>query len=602
MRTHAIVVLAALSSLMSLTGCQSESEKKPVEPPPRYVVQPPRVVPDWLKGSIFEQVDLSAVEPFRVSNYGLVLLKQPTGDARNVPYPVREFMIREMQKRGFGNQNYTGVAAMQPETILQSPYAAIVRVDAFIPPGAAKGSRIDVQVSALDNSDTTSLAGGTLYTTDLYPGGANQNAPGKGIDLFGTARGFVFVNPAYALDGGVEDPIKRRSLTNGVVMAGGFTTKPRPIVLNIRSAEKRLSRMTEKRIQQLFNDQAAAVAQDEGRVAINMPAKYRGNWEHFCGVVLHTYWIDNDGFAASKAIELAGEAQKDGALLLDISYTWEALGRPALSAIQPLYTHSKPEIAFAAARAGAFIGDGAAELALASMAADASNTFRSNAVKTLVALPNSPAVNAHLRSLAQNAETTVRIEAYLGLARNADPAIQSWQIGNDPDLKNNNNKFKLDILQNDGPPLVFATRTGQPRIAFIGDGTRLPTPTFFSAMSNALTISGVEQRNDMLSIYYRGPGSGDPIQQLTWPDAADLVSRLGGGPANLEPDGQKRFDFTYGEVVAILSRLNEQQLLLAKSTTDAPSTFVLQDPPSLARDLESAPVIPEGPRPISDAR
>ena len=595
MRTHRLahspLLLACVGVAIVSSGCGGDSkEKAKPQLTSRYTAQPRRVVPEWLKGTILQEVDLAATAPYHVSNFGLVVMKRPTGDAtKGVPNTVREYMLREMTKRGFGSQNEPGFETTTPDSVLRDPHVAIVRVDSFIPAGAVKGSRMDVQVTALEDSDTTSLAGGMLYTTDLFRDGANPMNPG-GIDVLGSARGYVFVNPAYALEGVGDDASKRRSLTSGTVLAGGRVTKNRPFGLQIRAAERRVARETEQRIDQLCADSNAAKAEDEGMVFVNVPPRYRGDWEHFAGVVLHTYYSDDAGFAAAKARQLVEEVAKPDAILLDISYAWEALGRPSLSAIQPLYTDSRPDVAFAAARAGAWIGDASAEEALAGMARDPSNSLRVTAVKTLCALEPTPAVNALLHDLVSRQDTLVRIEAYRGLARNLDPSITSRDIGD---------KFKLDIVLSDGPPLIYATQSGTPRIAFLGNTARLASATFFTAMNNEFSITPVESRNNLLSIFYRGPSVKDPVKQLTTPDLAEIVARLGG----LGPEGEAKLDFSYGEIVAILSKMADQNMLLSSRSGDgSKANFILQERSDVSRDIDSAPVIPEGPRPISDAR
>jgi hypothetical protein len=185
MRTHHLARLAltlALAGAAASVGCGDKNKKQDVKPElaPRYAAlerRKPPEIPEWLVGSIMQEVDLAGVQPSRVSNYGLVVLKRPTGDATKVPNPVREYMLREMTKRGSAARTSRGFEYASPETVLRDPRVAIVRVDAFIPPGATRGQRIDVQVSALEDSDTTSLAGGTLFTTDLYRNGANPSSP-----------------------------------------------------------------------------------------------------------------------------------------------------------------------------------------------------------------------------------------------------------------------------------------------------------------------------------------------------------------------------------------------------------------------------------------
>lgn len=587
MRKSALALAAVGAIAMTLTGCGGKKTAAKNELPPKYAAMPPREVPDWLKGSIYEQVDISTMEGYRVSNFGLVALKHPTGDAQNAPNLVREYMLNEMQRRGFGSKNVPGFERITPEMALRDPHYAIVRVDAFIPPGAYAGQRIDVQVSALDDTNTTSLATGILFTTDLMPNGANPRNPGSAIDKFGNARGYVFVNPAYALESKPNDPQLRRSLTTGVILNGGRVNQARPIGLRIRAAERRMARMVEYRIDQLTASGDTAAAQDEGLVYVSVPQKYRGDWEHFAGVMLHTYFSTDAGFAVLKARQLAAEAIKPDAPLLDISYSMESLGQPALPEILPLLTHERPEVAFAAARAAAFIGDNSAEAALANMARDAKNPFRVNAVATLGALETSPSVVTELRDLLSAEDTQVRIEAYRALARSEDASIYTKTIGD---------KFFLDIVPSKGPPLVFATRTGLPRIAFIGPPAHVKDDSFFTAMDNALSISRSNDKPKLMAIYYRGSGSEDAIQQLTTADLAEMVARFGGEGA----PGQPRFNFTYGEIIALLGKMSDAGILEAAGSERA--SFVLQDAPGgWNRDVDTAPIIPdEGPRPISN--
>src|SRR5690606_8494153 len=129
-----------------------------------------------------------------------------------------------------------------------------------------------------------------------------------------------------------------------------------------------VAKRTEYRIDQLLGNADAANTEDEGKVYVTVPASYRGDWEHYAGVILHTFYNADSSFAVMKAREIAIEAEKPDAPLLDVSYTWEALGKPALSTIEPFLTHPKNDVAYAAARAAAFIGSSSAESALLSMA------------------------------------------------------------------------------------------------------------------------------------------------------------------------------------------------------------------------------------------
>ena len=582
------LALSLAAALVALPGCGPTKQPTKIAPAPKYVVIPPRSdIPDWLKGSIMEQVDLGATEPFRVSNFGLVVLKKPTGDASNIPNNVREYMIREMTKRRFGSKNQPGFENLSPESVLRDPRVAVVRVDCFIPPGATKDQRVDAYVSALPDSNTTSLAGGALYTTDLVKNGANTVNPGSGIDILANARGYVFVNPTYVLDAKPEDLAERRSLTSGMILNGGRVNQERPIGLRVRAAESRLSRMTEKRLDQLFGSDEIASAKDEAQVFVNMPAKYRGDWEHFAGIVLHTFYEADSVFVVAKAKQLAIEAVKPDSekVMLDISYAIESLGKAAIPQVESLLSNPRPEVSFAVARAVAWLGDGAAEAALVAIARDLKNPFRVRAVETLAALPMTPAINMTLHDLVSAPDALVRIEAYKGLIRNdATSSVYSKTIGE---------KFILDIVESDGPPLIYATRTGNARIAFIGSPSKLLMPTFFTAMNDEFSISDDVENKNLLSIFYRGD-PGNPVRQLTTPDLAEIVARLGGEGI----PGAPRLDFSYGEIVALLGKLADDKKLVSANDRTQVASFVLQTAPGADRAIDAAPVIPDGPRPV----
>ena len=238
----------------------------------------------------------------------LVVNLDSTGDS-HAPNLVRQYILDMMIKHKVGS-SLTGVKTPAAETMLRDPRVAIVQVDGYLPPGVRKGQPFDVQVSAIPESNTTSLAGGDLLETELRIMGANPNDPAGAVNVFGRSSGNVFVNPAYALDPKAsEDPAARRSLRFGVVMNGARSLEDRSLGLRLRSPSLRLSRYIEDRIDSRFQElkpDIIAAAQDEGIVSIYVPYAYAGDWERFAGVVTHLYLDGSPEFSAHKAKELAG--------------------------------------------------------------------------------------------------------------------------------------------------------------------------------------------------------------------------------------------------------------------------------------------------------
>src|SRR5690606_36188719 len=190
-RTIGKCAAAAVIGLAVPAGCGDKkrtNDRGRATLPTQYEQLPPAEVPDFMKGTIYEQALLMDTEPAIASGFGLVVNLRGTGDS-TAPSAVREYMINQMLKRGL----------KRPEALLISERVAIVRADGIVPPGIRVGEHFDVQVSALPQSHTASLAGGRLYQTDLAINGANELSPGNPVEVMARTQGEVFVNPAYAL-------------------------------------------------------------------------------------------------------------------------------------------------------------------------------------------------------------------------------------------------------------------------------------------------------------------------------------------------------------------------------------------------------------------
>jgi hypothetical protein len=221
------------------------------------------------------------------------------------------------------------------------------------------------------------------------------------------------------------------------------------------------------------------------------------------------------------------------------------------------------------------------------MARTSAHPFQINAVQTLGKMPSSPVINQMLRTLLDTDHTLVRLEAYQALANNGDSSIISRPLGQ---------KFMLDIVPSQGPPIIYATSTGVPRIAVIGNRPALNLPVMFAAMDNRFTISSSDQQQpqqqqqrSLVTIYYRGSELPRPVTVLSSSDAIELIARLSGEGA----PGEEKLRFNYCDVVALLQSICDQKWIRgsARGGVRAPAQFVLQESPSLQQTIEDAPPI-----------
>ena len=607
----ALVICVAVGAAIVVAGCSSKPKVDPRKSiPSRYTALPAKKVPDVFKDTIYEKCDLINTEPFLVSGYGFVSNLNGTGDT-NAPNAVREYMVKEMIKHKW-DSSLISTRTPTPEEALRDPRNAIVQVDGYLPPGVRKGQKFDIQVSAIEGNNTTSLAQGDLFQTELRILGANPLDPGGSVNVFARAEGPVFVNPAYALKTDLEsDPAARRSLRMGLIMNGARSLEDRPLGLRLRQPSMRMSRYVEQRIDQRLQEirpDVIGAAQDEGIVHIYVPPGLNGDWEHFAGLVNFLYLNNTPEFAAVKARQLADEAVKPNAPLLEISYAWEGLGKAALPVIHErgLMSHANGDVAFAAARAAAYLSDAGAPQALINIARTPGHKFQVNAVQVLGTLPASPSIKEMLRPLLDSKETLVRLEAYKVLARNGDYGVFAMPIAGGPEKGG----FTLDVVRSEGPPIIYATQRGEPRVAVIGNRIGINMPITFAAMDGRLSISS-NPDNRTATIFFRPrvPAGGvsrkqagllDPIVVATNPDCAEIIARLGGEGFTGAPQG-RALDFNYGETLSILSTMTQNRHITAYAGGErVPASFILQELPRVQDQILDAPPIPDQGRPQKD--
>ena len=607
-RRVACAIGACLTAALLAPGCETTKPKANTAVKITYPTLAPKSdVPEFVKGSVWELTERTNDEPYATASYGLVARLRGTGDS-TVSLPVRQWMIKQMTRHQYGSRLLDEYKNIGAETILTDPHYAIVRVDGMIPPGARAGDFFDVNVSALPGNKTSSLSGGLLFESDLYR--IRGSSPDlEGVEIFAKSRGPIVVNPAYALnDPGTETSGQAKaSLRSGVIIGGGRAMRDRPIVLRLRSPARPMARAIENRINQRFQKYAdkartnvvpvnfqVAAALDEGVVEVYVPKKYPGDWRHFIGVCEQLYVNTAPGFAVGKARQLAEEAVKPEAPLEEISHALEGIGEPALQYTLPLMAHAKPDVAFAMARASAYIPDnsGAAQAVLLRIAASDDNPFQLAAIETLGELPYSPERNQKLRPLLDSKNTLARTAVFKVLVRNnEDPTVYTRWVKDPRDNRKDDErheKFALDVVPAGGEPLVHATRSGIPRISLIGPKPQLQLPIVFTTMGGRLMISSPNVGRTV-TLFYRDDARKEPLKMVSRPDLAEVIARLGGEGAPTE----EKFDFTYGEIVAVVQELSQQKLITASRgdgrLTLAP--FVLEQPGDTQDVIDTAPVI-----------
>jgi len=201
--------------------------------------------------------------------------------------------------------------------------------------------------------------------------------------------------------------------------------------------------------------------------------------------------------------------------------------------------------------------------------------FQLAAVRTLGELPRSPVVDRSLEPLLASDQALVRIEAYKILATHGNRRIVTHDLPNG---------YKLDIVDSAGPPLIFAARTGQPRVAVFGPTVSLAPPVVFAAMDDRFTISS-DDLGEYVTLYYRDPRRLDPVHLRSGLSMVELISRLGG----VGPEGEVKVDMSYAEAVAIIDGLSSAHVVMGTNAGQlAAAPFVLDQPEELTDAMVTA--------------
>jgi len=539
--------------------------------------------------------DLEGLLPIPVRGYGLVIGLAGTG-SRECPAQILK-IIRD----GFSGRTKSDGSVLydnvDTRVLINELTTAVVVVDGRIPPAAAAGDRIDLYISALPNTQTTSLAGGELLVCELSVQRVSASGTPIRRDPMAVAAdpepAPVFVNPFTSADS-AKRPISLRSAR---IIGGGRVLRTRPLSLVLRAQGgsyplvTQIARRLNFRFPSSPGEPPTAQAQNANIVKLMIPREYRNRKWHFLMLVLQTYLSADPAYIATRSRQLISELSNPRSQADRIAAALESIGNSTLPDLRRAYESSDPRVIFHAARTAAMLDDIYALPLLGRIAADDSSPYQLLAASALADLPHPYRANQLLRTLLDSRNALVRIRAYKGLAGKADPSVRQVRFDRPAE-------FALDLALSKGRPLIYVQTAKEPRIAIIGQPTRCRVPVFYLSDDRLLTISSTRpptqnstadaKPTEQLSLLRRTPtGDIGGILQSP-PDLVSLIKALG---SDVEPDyGGVRhgLGMDYSQVVAALYGLWRNK--------DIPAGFVLQQSPA-ARALVERPMAAAAQRP-----
>ncbi|MBM86347.1 MAG: flagellar biosynthesis protein FlgA [Rhodospirillaceae bacterium] len=206
-------------------------------------------------------VDFEGIRENMLIGYGLVVGLNGTGDTLTTSIFTRESLVGMLERLGVNAR----------DDALRTDNVAAVMVTATLPPFSKQGTRIDVSISAVGDSE--SLLGGTLLVTPLV---------GADGEVYAVAQGPIAVGGFEA--GGDAETVTRGVPTNGRIASGAIIEREIAYDMQrmdtVRISLRNPDFTTARRIAQAINALVGgpiAQPRDPGTVNMLVPDSYRGN-------------------------------------------------------------------------------------------------------------------------------------------------------------------------------------------------------------------------------------------------------------------------------------------------------------------------------------
>ena len=518
------------------------------------------------RDTIAEQGWVEGLRKMKVRGYGVVAGLGTSG-SKECPRRIRSQLIQDMYKR----KEFAGTgikpALITPEQFLADLDTAVVIIEGEIPAAVTARQSFDVTVTALPGTQTTSLEGGTLYTSNLYiyrETSATTSVKGKAL---ATAHGPVFINP-FAGD---EKSATKRNPRQGTVIGGGTATESRKLRLVLTQPSYQKARRITLAVNERFGGASKiAEATSPSYINLRVPEAFTEDPFHFLAILRHLYLPDYQGFKDKRTRDLAQEITVKTAPGANIALAWEGIGRQTLPIIQKLYTHELPHVRFYSAIAGFRMGDDVAVEVLEQFATNPTSPFRQTAIEEFGRNRKSFRAAVVLRKLLNDRDPRIRVQTYEALLARNDRIIETKNIAD--------GKISLDIVPSKADNIIYVRRTKSPRIVLIGSAFNAIPPVFYQSPNSMITVNAPEKAEN-LTLIRRTPFADQVSPPIyTSFDIAELIDMLGDDPLVNSKNEVHGLAVDYSTITHALYKLCSTNSINAKFMLQRPSVIDLFGP------------------------
>ena len=517
--------------LLVVVGCHSSS----TSPEGEAFAEFPSVEPvrageqEMLFGTVGQVQQGQAV---RLEGYGLVGGLPNTGSTvcpANIMSFLRRVAQAEMPDR-----------PLDIEALVRSRSTSVVYLQATLPAMTLKNDPLDVKVSLLPGSDATSLRGGWLYNTYLWPAGTTDQSIRKVAD----AHGAVYVD---RLDG-QADP------RAGAVIGGATVLYDMTVGIQLNEADFRTSAAARNVLNMRFG-QGTAEAKDERFISLKIPTVYQRQRERFFAVVKQLPLNLNPDYLWSRGeflLERLNSVPQDRPAL---EVALEAMGTAGLARLEPLLKSEDLALRLISARCLANMGSTAGLTQLQQLAANVELPVevRVAAVKALGLAGDPVLVQQALQPLWQDASLDVALTAYEQAVELGGQTLDRVMAGQ---------YIKIDSLNGGPNTAIVAHRRKSPRLVLVGGPLGCQEGRTVTWPDQAVTLD-TQVEPGWIHLSKRGPGMVN-LGTVRCPNNLKIVIQVLCAQSHNTLDQAGGLGLTYADLLGFLKFLCDQGVVQAE--------------------------------------
>lgn len=518
---NVFVVLLMGVVLFSISYCEGAKKKKK---------DAEANEPTKLDRTVGDLAEVASQASIPVQGIGIVVGLNGTGSSE-CPPEIRDY-LRKYILTQVGRKD-----VVNPDTMIDSLDTAVVSVEGQISPAASKYQSFDLNVKALTGTQTTSLAGGRLFTTEL-------KLIAKVADSLESSRNLAYAAGPIYIDGLGDG---KKNLTSGRVIGGGKVIDDYPVSLSLIKPDFRAAAYIRNRINQRFGKDAAN-ALSESTINVSIPEQYRDKKERFIMLLKSLYIASaapNEATQINRLIEELKTAKDKTKYQISI----EAIGRPATDKLAALLEVNDPDVKFAAATTLVACGDQRGLILLREAAQNPASKNRLAAIKTVGDYGFKKDVVALMGRLISDDNFDVRYTAYTYLEKFSDPSVIRTVVAED---------FFIDHVITGGPKTIYASRKQKMGITLFGAPIDCEKGIYIESDDGGIIINS-EPTDDRISILRKHPVTGGLMGPLKCsPRMSDIIKLLCDPPAPKDEKRRPGLGVPYDELLKMLQKMSEK--------------------------------------------